>query len=261
MFPKRILAPGFLTVMNLFLGFYAIILTAGGSFGPAAWLVIIAAIFDAFDGKVARATKASSKFGVEFDSLADVVSFGLAPSFLIYQVQLHTMGPAGLIISFFPLLFGSIRLARFNVELSGMEKVNFRGLPIPAAAGTVAAFIIFNYNIWGELWMPSLIMPLAIIVSVLMVSTLEFDALPKFNFKSGKKNSLQLTILLVCLTLATFFPQKTIFPMATLYIIYSSVRGLLRLGKDSNNRVHRRRKIFKKLAKQPPQKQHIHGAE
>ena len=127
MFPKRVLAPGFLTSMNLFLGFYAIISSSKGDFVTASWLIILAAVFDAFDGKVARATKSMSRFGVEFDSLADAISFGLAPSFLLYQIHLNKMGPAGLIISFFPLIFGTIRLARFNVGVSGPEKINFKG--------------------------------------------------------------------------------------------------------------------------------------
>ena len=248
MFPKRMLAPGFLTVMNLFLGFYAIISSSKNDFVTAAWLIVIAAIFDAFDGKVARATKAMSRFGVEFDSLADVISFGLAPSFLIYQLQLNKMGPAGLIISFFPLMFGAIRLARFNVEVSGPDKVNFKGLPIPAAAGTLAAFIIFNFNIWGELWIPSLVLPLAILVSILMVSTLEFDALPKFNFRSGRKNSIKLLIMLAAVILSVFFPQKAMFPLAASYIIYASTRSLLRLGRDGNGVGRRRRKrVFKEV--------------
>lgn len=250
MFPKRILAPGFLTVMNLFLGFYAVISSSKNDFVTAAWLIILAAIFDAFDGKVARATKSMSRFGVEFDSLADVLSFGLAPSFLIYQVQLNQMGPAGLIISFFPLMFGSIRLARFNVEVSGPEKVHFRGLPIPAAAATLASFVIFNFNIWGELWIPSLILPLAILVSILMVSTLEFDAFPEFNFRSGKRNSINLIIVLAGVIISVFFPQKAIFPFAVSYIIYASIRSLLRMGKEGNGvRRRRKRRLRKTLHK------------
>ncbi|RMD95667.1 MAG: CDP-diacylglycerol--serine O-phosphatidyltransferase [Calditrichaeota bacterium] len=218
--------------MNLFLGFYSIILAANENFNMASWLIILAAIFDAFDGKIARATKSFSQFGVEFDSLADVISFGLAPSFLIYQIQLNQMGPAGLIFSFFPLVFGSIRLARFNTHLSGFEKENFEGLPIPAAAGTLASFIIFNYNIWHELWIPSLILPLVILVSLLMVSTIEFDAMPKFNFTSGRKNNILLTLLLISLTLVVFIPQKALFPLAIIYILYSIFRGLFGVGKN-----------------------------
>ena len=247
MFPKRILAPGFLTVMNFFLGFYAIIASSKDDFVTAAWLIILAAIFDAFDGKVARATKSMSRFGVEFDSLADVISFGLAPSFLIYEVHLNQMGPAGLIISFFPLMFGSIRLARFNVEVSGPDKVHFRGLPIPAAATTLASFIIFNFNIWQELWMPSLILPLVISVSILMVSTLEFDAFPQFNFRSGRRNSINLVIVLIGALLSVFFPQKTIFPLAVLYIIYASIRSLLRVGRDGKSIRRRRKRVVQNV--------------
>ncbi|MDQ7052873.1 MAG: CDP-diacylglycerol--serine O-phosphatidyltransferase [candidate division KSB1 bacterium] len=234
MFPKRILAPGFLTVMNLFLGFYSIILAAGENFMMASWLIILAAIFDAFDGKVARATKSFSQFGIEFDSLADVVSFGVAPSFLIYKVNLHQMGPAGLVISFFPLVFGTIRLARFNVHISGFDKTNFQGLPIPAAAGTLASFITFNYYFWNELWMPSLILPLVVLVSLLMVSTIPFDAMPKFSFTKGRKNNVLLSLLIVSATLVVFFPNQAIFPLAITYILYSTIRALFQINRGAS---------------------------
>ena len=249
MFPKRLLAPGFLTVMNLFLGFYSVISSSKEDYVTASWLIVLAAIFDAFDGKVARATKGFSKFGGEFDSLADVISFGAAPSFLLYQVHLHNMGPAGLIISFFPLMFGAIRLARFNIEVAGPDKIHFKGLPIPAAAGTLASFVIFNYHIWNELWIPSLILPLTISVSLFMVSTLEFDALPKFTFRSGKRNSILFMLLLTGATIVVFFPQKAAFPLATAYIIYSSIRSLLRMGIENNGSHEKRRKrLFNKKA-------------
>ncbi len=232
MFPKRLLAPGFLTVMNLFLGFYSVILSANENFMMASWLIILAAIFDAFDGKVARVTKSFSQFGVEFDSLADVVSFGVAPSFLIYRVHMHNMGPAGLFLSFFPLVFGAIRLARFNVHLTGFEKGNFEGLPIPAAAATLASFVTFNYYLWKELWIPSLILPLVVLVSLLMVSTIEFDALPKFSFTHGRKNNVLLTCLLVGVVLVVFFPNQVLFPLAFVYILYSTVRALFQYSRN-----------------------------
>lgn len=235
MFPKRMLAPGFLTVLNLFLGFNAVILVAAQNYVTASWLIILAGIFDAFDGKVARATKSYSEFGIEFDSLADVLSFGVAPSFLVYQVHLNKMGPAGLVISFFPLVFGAIRLARFNVHISGFEKGSYEGLPIPAAAATLASFVIFNYHFWDEMWMPSLILPLVIILSLLMVSTLEFDPLPNFSFRHGRKNNVMLAILLGGVTLVIFFPQEALFPLALAYIVYSIARGLTNLGKGDDN--------------------------
>ncbi len=233
MFPKRLLAPGFLTVMNLFLGFYAIILSAKGDLPAASWIIIIAAVFDAVDGKVARATKSSSKFGVEFDSLADITSFGVAPSFLIYEVYLKTMSPpVGLIISFFPLMFGAIRLARFNTQVSGAEKVNFKGLPTPAASALLASFIIFNFYYWSELRLSSFMLPLTFLASILMVSTIEFDAMPRFSLRSGRKNSLHLAAVLISLIIVVFFPQSAIFPMVIIYIVYSAGRALYRVGRE-----------------------------
>ena len=115
---------------------------------PAAIVRFAAAFLDAMDGKVARFTKSSSKFGVEYDSLADVISFGFAPSFLIFSVYLKDMKMVGILISFLPLLFGSIRLARFNTQLKGFSKDYFKGLPIPIAALTLTSFIIFSFHFY-----------------------------------------------------------------------------------------------------------------
>ncbi len=240
MFPKRMLAPGVFTVLNLFLGFSAVILAANhdfkNNFVLASWLILLAAIFDAFDGKIARATKSYSEFGEELDSLADIISFGMAPAFLIYQVHFYKMGPVGMIISFFPLVFGAIRLARFNITLSGTEKQDFKGLPIPAAAATLASFILFNDHFWPntlpELQLASLMLPLVIILSLLMVTTIEFYAMPRFSFSQGRKNSILLIILIICFLLLIFFREKFLFPIAISYILNAAVQGIMKMGRD-----------------------------
>lgn len=239
---KKTLAPGILTVLNLFLGFYATVLAAQGSFVNAAWFILLAGVFDVFDGKVARVTKAFSSFGEELDSLADVISFGLAPSFLLYQVHFYKIGPLGIVISFFPLLFGAMRLARFNANLSGHEKLDFSGLPIPASAGFFSSFIIFNFDIWDELYLVSFLMPMVISISVLMVTTIRFDAMPKFTFKSGGKNKNLLYLLIFAVFLIAFFPRLALFPIALIYIIYSLVRGMIKLSKEGLIRNGRKRR-------------------
>ena len=135
-------------------------------------LIIVAAIFDALDGAMARLTKSSSELGVELDSLSDLVSFGAAPSFLIYQSYLYQFNAPGIIISSLLMLAGGFRLARFNVQLVGFEKSFFKGLPIPSSAITVATFCLAFYNS-TEGYPESIaqfIIPMVILLSYLMVS-------------------------------------------------------------------------------------------
>jgi CDP-diacylglycerol--serine O-phosphatidyltransferase len=130
----------------MFCGFLSIITASNGNYNYAAWLIIIAAVFDALDGLVARLTKSSSELGVELDSLSDIVSFGCAPSFLLYVTYFHQFDNFGVILSSLPLIAGGFRLARFNVQLVGFEKSFFLGLPIPTAALTIASFVLAFYN-------------------------------------------------------------------------------------------------------------------
>ncbi|MBI4810331.1 MAG: CDP-diacylglycerol--serine O-phosphatidyltransferase, partial [Ignavibacteriales bacterium] len=130
----RAVVPSLFTILNIFSGFRSIIHSSQGDYILAAWFIILAALFDMLDGIMARITKSSSDFGVELDSLSDVVSFGAAPSFLIYSIHLHTIEGWGMLISAMPMIFGALRLARFNVQLIGYDKDFFKGLPIPAMA-------------------------------------------------------------------------------------------------------------------------------
>jgi CDP-diacylglycerol--serine O-phosphatidyltransferase len=116
----------------MFCGFLSILSASEGNINYAAWLIFIAAIFDALDGMVARLTNSSSELGVELDSLSDIVSFGAAPSFLLYKTYFYSMDVWGILISAAPLIAGGFRLARFNIQLVGFSKSFFLGLPIPS---------------------------------------------------------------------------------------------------------------------------------
>jgi CDP-diacylglycerol--serine O-phosphatidyltransferase len=175
--------PSFFTLMNLFSGFLAITQIAEGNFREACWLIVLAAFFDALDGFVARLTGGDSPFGVELDSLCDVVSFGTAPAFLIYAYGLSEYGFVGVVVAALPALCGAVRLARFNVMATPEKKGYFSGLPIPMPAMTIVAlllvvddpqtFIRYSPN---EL---SLLFPIVILLSALMVTTIRFDAQPQ----------------------------------------------------------------------------------
>ncbi|BDG10445.1 CDP-diacylglycerol--serine O-phosphatidyltransferase [Anaeromyxobacter paludicola] len=176
--------PNLFTVSSIFLGFYAMTLCAGeptpAQLNRAALAIFFAMFFDAFDGRVARMTKTQSEFGVELDSLADVVSFGAAPSLLVYKWALAPLGFAGLVVSFAFAACGALRLARFNVLAHRGEKGSSRffvGLPIPLAAGALVSLVIAHYRTYGELTAPADRIPIAIVVgllSFLMVSTVRY---------------------------------------------------------------------------------------
>ncbi len=135
------LLPSLLTTGNLFCGFLALILTTQGRFTEAAVAVFVAMVLDLLDGKVARLTKTTSQFGVEFDSLADVVSFCVAPAFMLYMMALAPLGRAAWLGAFLFVICGALRLARFNVYTGVVDRRYFVGLPTPAAAGMVVAVV------------------------------------------------------------------------------------------------------------------------
>jgi CDP-diacylglycerol--serine O-phosphatidyltransferase len=144
----RSVIPNLFTLANLFCGFAAIVACFEGHLDRAALLIITAGVFDMLDGVVARITRSTSEFGVELDSLCDAVSFGVAPSAMLYQAMFHDWHQWGLLLASLPALAGVLRLARFNIQLTSMEdKLYFRGMPIPAGA-----FMIVSYL---ALWLPS----------------------------------------------------------------------------------------------------------
>lgn len=227
MLHKISLVPSLFTMLNLFFGFFAIVNALQEKFVTAAWLIIIAAVWDGIDGKIARKANASSEFGVEFDSLADVVSFGVSPAVLIYQVYFYKLGAPGVILSFLPLLFGSIRLARFNVNLEASEKENFSGLPIPSMAVTISAYVIFNYDLWEGLRFAPVFASLVVLLSILMVSNVEYETIPKLTFRGGRKNSLALTVLVLALGCIVVFREKAMFPLVLGFVLLGVFRSIL----------------------------------
>jgi|Deesub1362B_J571_1020462.scaffolds.fasta_scaffold01186_10 CDP-diacylglycerol--serine O-phosphatidyltransferase len=224
---KRLLIPGTLTLLNLFCGFLSIRYSFDGHYLTAAWLIILAAVFDALDGAVARLIRGYSQFGIEFDSLADVISFGAAPSFLLYSIHFQSLGDVGVIISFMPLFFGAVRLARFNVLQAGFEKENYLGLPIPMQAIALASYVIFCMSIWGGIRFPAFLVPFVVFLSFLMVSHFEYEALPKFTFRKDLRNTMKLSAFLGASLLAILFPQFAIFPLTLLFVLIGFVRGVL----------------------------------
>jgi len=227
---SRSIVPNFFTVGNMFCGFFSMTAAFNQNFELASWMIFAAAFLDAMDGKVARFTNSSSKFGVEYDSLADVISFGFAPSFLVYALYFRNMGTAGILISFLPLLFGSIRLARFNTQLKGFNKDFFKGLPIPVAALTITSFIIFSLHYFeNPIQYPKILLVIIFVVSILMVSTVRYETLPDLNLKSSRFNKIKIIILFLGALLIIYAPQTLFFPLLVLYIITGFIKWIYSL--------------------------------
>ncbi|MBK7158280.1 MAG: CDP-diacylglycerol--serine O-phosphatidyltransferase [Ignavibacteria bacterium] len=198
--------PSLFTILNAFCGFLSVINSANHEYETAAVFIIIATLFDAVDGLAARLTKSSSEFGVELDSLSDVISFGLAPSFLIYGIYLNELGDIGVVVSSLIMVFAAIRLARFNVQLVGFDKDKFNGLPAPMAAMTIVTYILFYHDkIFSLSSSKNFLFVLSIILPVLMVSRIKYESLPKPSLFAIKKNPIIFVILLIAviITLAT----------------------------------------------------------
>ena len=239
----RSVIPNSFTVFNMLAGYMSIVFSVNQkNFVLAAWMIGLAAVLDALDGKVARITNSSSKFGVEYDSLADVVSFGVAPSVLIYQFYfINIPHDIGLIFSFFPLLFGSIRLARFNVQLSGFTKTHFNGLPIPAAAITIGSYILLVEKYFDGEAFPRILMSVTAIVSILMVSNIRYEVFPQISLRGDLRQKIIFSILLVFAVLIIMFPYMLIFPVMLFYL----GSGLVTSAFMKTTQVRKRRNIKK----------------
>jgi CDP-diacylglycerol--serine O-phosphatidyltransferase len=227
--------PGMFTMGNLACGFGAIIISTQAkslpaeliehSLNEAVWLVILAAFFDFLDGLVARFSKTYSRFGVELDSLTDLVSFGVAPAVIIVSFSLISRGSWAWILAFVYLMAGSFRLARFNLSAILEQKVKFVGLPIPSAAIAIVSFILFSYELWGDIKLEKLFIIFILATSALMVSTVEFEVMPRFDFTKAK-NRVKVGILFLFAIGIMINASLVIFPLVALYILYGVAKLL-----------------------------------
>ncbi|MDK9700687.1 MAG: CDP-diacylglycerol--serine O-phosphatidyltransferase [bacterium] len=230
--------PSFFTLGNLFFGFFSIVSSFHGLYTQAAWLIVIAGVFDAVDGKVARWVNSASEFGAELDSLCDIVSFGLAPSMLVYVYAFSAVPlpfdlpiAVGVFLAFLPSLGGAIRLARFNVMSRGKteHKNYFVGLPIPASAATIATFIVFTHSVYGIDYAPKALVFLLPMLAFLMVSKVKYHALPQLTFKQSPKGQAQFLFVIFCVVAMAVAPVKTAFPLILLYLSYGILRAVFGL--------------------------------
>lgn len=236
--PSMVMLPSGVTLLNLFFGIFAIVAAARGDFGRAVLYVLIGAIADAIDGRVARATRTGTRFGEELDSLVDAISFGLAPAMIMYFAVLHKDGWDWLFVFGFTAC-AVIRLARFNVEQAGRAKTHFHGLPSPAAGGVLASYYWFSQTslytetaIGGLPW-HILLRYLMAGLAFLMVSDVPYPAWPTFSLRTlrgvlGLLGFLALAVGLV------FLPREFFFPVGIGYVVLgvasAVMNGLLDRG-------------------------------
>ncbi len=220
--------PNLITSGSLFAGFYSIAATYTGQFEKAAIAIVAGVVLDGLDGRVARMTKTTTKFGVEYDSLADLVAFGVAPAFLVYGWALSRFGRWGWLASFLYLICGALRLARFNVQVHTAEKGKFNGLPIPAAATFVASMIMLFYYLGGSGSGKHVAVLLAIyVLAFLMVSTVKFNSFKDLEpFRRRPFNTLVVFIFIALLLAAE--PQVMIFLFSSAYIVSGPVGEVVR---------------------------------
>jgi CDP-diacylglycerol--serine O-phosphatidyltransferase len=229
----RAVVPSLFTVLNMFSGFMSIIHASRGEFVQACWFIVLAAGFDALDGIMARITKSTSEFGVEIDSLSDVVSFGAAPAFLVYQFALNAFGGFGILLSSLLMVFAGLRLARFNVQLVGFDKDHFVGLPVPASAMTVAAFVLNAMNNPGGFENRSrwLLAGMAVVLAVLMVSKVQYDTLPRISRKAVQREPWKFLFFGLAVIVVFVTAGSAIFPLLTLFILLGVIRSLIVWGR------------------------------
>lgn len=221
--------PNLFTAMNMFCGFLSIISASEENYSYAAWLIFIAAIFDALDGMVARLTNSSSELGVELDSLSDIVSFGAAPSFLLYKTYFYSMDTLGIILSALPLIAGGFRLARFNVQLVGFSKSFFLGLPIPSSALTIASFILAFYDNGFQKPISDFILPMVLVLSFLMVSNIRYETFPKLSLQSIKEKPYHFVFLLFSAVIVFYMYKKGLFLVFVFMILIGILRRIYKL--------------------------------
>ncbi len=219
--------PNTLTLCGMLLGFYSILASLKGNYLHAAWGILFAIVFDGLDGWVARLTHSTTRFGIELDSLSDLVAFGVAPSVLIYKWALTPFGRLGWVAAFWFLACGALRLARYNVQMGSTESKAFTGMPIPAAASIVASLVLFYHELW-ELppYRNALVLGLIILLAFLMVSTLRFHGAKELDFRRRKPFWI-LVAFVIGLMLIIMHPPVTLFLFAMIYLFGGVLENII----------------------------------
>jgi CDP-diacylglycerol--serine O-phosphatidyltransferase len=229
--------PNLFTTANLFCGVYAAVASMKGLFEIAALNIMISAVLDTLDGRIARMTNTTSKFGSEYDSLVDLVSFGVAPGLLAYAWALGSFGKWGWIAAFLFVTCGALRLARFNVQLGTIDSRFFNGLPIPAGAAMVATSVLLYFQCGGEGTFPHPVVLISVFaLALLMVSNIKFYSFKDLNM-FARKPFMSLVLIVLILVIIVAEPQIMIFTFFAGYCLSGPFWFLYRLTKKTAERV------------------------
>jgi len=219
--------PNLFTTGNLFCGFWAIISVFQENFYYAAIAILLASAFDILDGKVARLSGATSKFGVQYDSLADLVSFGIAPALLAFSWALRPYGKFGWLAAFLFVVCGALRLARFNVQSSSGEAKYFKGLPIPAAASMIALTILLYFELIETGGVKDIVILVMIyILAFLMVSSIRYFSFKELNLAKRKPFSIFIFVILSMIVIA-YQPIIVLFGFTLVYVFSGPVNMVI----------------------------------
>ena len=221
--------PNLFTTANLFCGFYSAIASMKGMYEIAAVAILIAVVLDSLDGRIARMTHTTSRFGGEYDSLCDLVTFGVAPSLLVYNWSLLAYGKWGWLGAFLFCVCGALRLARFNVQIGVIDSRVFNGLPIPGAAAAVATGVLLYYYLGGEGRFSNLSIMISVIaLSLFMVSSIKYYSFKDLNFFS-RKPFMSFVLIVLILVIVVAEPEIMMFTFAFGYSLSGPVWTLYRL--------------------------------
>lgn len=240
--------PNLCTTANLFCGFYSVVATLQMRFVEASLAILAGGIFDFLDGRVARLTHAESEFGIEYDSLVDLASFGLAPGILIYYWSLSGFHRMGWLVAFLYFACGALRLARFNVQIDNVEKNFFQGLPIPSAAYMIATMVIFHDFLFDGL-LPQrnlLVLITVAMLGLLMVSTIRYRSFKTVDMHS-RRPFFSLVIVVGVIFVIASQPQIMMFAFVLMYVLSGLIEELITLRKSRSllQRIRERRQLQK----------------
>lgn len=225
-----VVIPSAFTLGNLFFGMWAMVKAYNGDFRWAAWFIVFAALLDMLDGRLARRTQTTSRFGEELDSLVDVISFGVAPALIIYFLEFSSGGRFAWVLSYIYVVAAAVRLARYNVKSAGRPSAWFTGMPSPAAGMTLATFYPFSQTPWYRASLAWLDLQeqglafLALMLAVLMVSGVRYPKMPPFSFRSLGQGAATVFVLAVMLA-ALYRPAAVLFPVGVAYTIFGLARS------------------------------------
>ncbi|PHS68987.1 MAG: CDP-diacylglycerol--serine O-phosphatidyltransferase [Methylophaga sp.] len=230
------LLPNLFTTAGLFSGFYAIIAAIRGDFESAAIAIFIAMIMDGLDGRIARMTNTQSAFGAEYDSLADMVSFCLAPALVIYLFSLLGMGKLGWMVAFIYAACGALRLARFNTQIGIEDKRYFQGLPSPAAAACVAGWVwASTSNGVDPSLMTAVALPLTFACGILMVSTVRYHSFKELDLH-GKVPFVVMLLMVLVFAFIAIDPPLILFGIFVIYALSGPILTLVKLRQHRSDR-------------------------